>query len=141
MARFRLASVLRARQLQEDAARGAVLHARNGVAEASAEIVRRERILAATAPPTGAAASAFIAAMCARRSMAGELSVAMTMAADAEAALDGRMADYTAASVRRRGVEKLRDRHSAAVRAAEDAAAQRELDDLAAGRHRLRTPS
>jgi flagellar export protein FliJ len=131
MARFRLAGVLRARQLQEDAARGAVMHARAEAAKTIAEVTRRERALAGTAPPSGVTALAFVAAQAARRSMAAELAAAVAASQQAHAAIDERVSDYTAASIRRRGVEKLGERHATAVRAAEDAAQQRELDDLA----------
>ena len=49
--RFRLGSVLRARQAQEDAARGQVLHARRAAADAAdAAIARGERLAAHQTP-------------------------------------------------------------------------------------------
>lgn len=140
MARFRLAGVLRARQLQEDAARGAVVRARTDSSEALAEVLRHERVLAATAPPTGAAAGAYIAALVARRSMAADLSALKAIAAQKAEVVDERLAGHTSASIKRCGVEKLGERHAAAAREAEDAAIQRELDDLSAGAHARRRP-
>jgi len=48
---FRLASVLRARQAQEDAARGEVLRARQGAAQAAENVQARDRALAGHQAP------------------------------------------------------------------------------------------
>jgi flagellar export protein FliJ len=74
--------------------------------------------------------------MWARQAMAGELSMAVTAAAQAETTVDERATDLTAAATRRRIVEKLGERHAEADRAAEEAAAQREADDLTSSRNR-----
>jgi flagellar export protein FliJ len=66
--------------------------------------------------------------------MAAEIAAAQATAAQAREAVGERLAEFTAASIRRAGVEKLSERHAAATRAAEEAAAQRELDDLASTR-------
>jgi flagellar export protein FliJ len=140
MARFRLASVLRARQVQEDAARGAVLRARADSEEADAEVIRRDRVLAAGNAPSAASAGAFVAALCARQGMALELSAARVLSERARQSVAECVSDYTDASIRRRGVEKLGERHAAEARAAEEAADQRELDDLATTAHVRRGP-
>jgi flagellar export protein FliJ len=138
MARFRLASVLRARQVQEDSARAQVLRARAEAAKASTEAAYLERSLTGvTPPPQFANPNAFIATLCARQGLAADISAARALAAQAGEAVDERIADFTAASVRRAGVEKMAERHATATRAAEEAASQRELDDLTSARHGL----
>jgi flagellar export protein FliJ len=129
--RFRLASVLRARQVQEDAARGAVIRARADVETARAETRRRDSALSARNNPMAGSATAFVAALCARQGLAAEISAAASLAAQAAHVVDERLGEFTDASVRRRTVEKLAERHEAASRAAEDAAEQRAIDDLA----------
>jgi flagellar biosynthesis chaperone FliJ len=136
MARFRLASVLRARKVQEDSARGAVLRARTEADAASAEVTRRQQALATGASPQPGNPTAFIATLCARQGMAAEIAAAAALAAQAHQGADATLGEYTAASIRRAGVEKMAERHAAATRAAEEAALQRELDDLSTGRRR-----
>jgi flagellar biosynthesis chaperone FliJ len=79
---------------------------------------------------------AFAATLWARQAMAGELSAAVAAAAEAEGTVDERAADLTAAATRRRIVEKLGERHTEAERAADEAAAQLEADDLTSTRNR-----
>jgi flagellar biosynthesis chaperone FliJ len=134
MARFRLASVLRARQVQEDAAKAEVLRARLAADKAAAEVARRQESLTASALSASGNPSAFIATLCARQSMAAEVAVATALAAQAGEAVGAQLGEFTAASIRRAGVEKMAGRHAIATKAAEEAAAQRELDDLAASR-------
>jgi hypothetical protein len=86
--------------------------------------------------PDSPSSLAFAATMWARQAMAGELSMAVTAATQAGTTVDERAADLTAAATRRRIVEKLGERHAEVERAAEDAAAQHEIDDLASIRSR-----
>ncbi|NJC66363.1 hypothetical protein HC028_17895 [Planosporangium flavigriseum] len=131
-----MATVLRARYAQENSARGKLLRARQEAEEAAERVRRMNAAIDARPKPDSPSGLAFAATMWARQAMAGELSMAVTAAAEAEAVVDERVTDLTAAATRHRIVEKLRDRHAEAERAAEDAAAQLELDDLAASRHR-----
>src|SRR2546423_5552953 len=82
---FRLASVLRARQAQEDAARGEVLRARQGAAQAAEDVAVRDRVLAAHQPIDEDTARALVAALTARQAMAASLALARQLAALAEA--------------------------------------------------------
>jgi flagellar biosynthesis chaperone FliJ len=111
-----------------------VLRARADAETASTEVTRRQQALAVGKAPQPGNPSAFIATLCARQGMAAEIAAATALAAQAHEAIDGKLAEYTAASIRRAGVEKMAERHAIATRAAEEAAAQRELDDLTTGR-------
>ncbi|NJC71792.1 hypothetical protein HC031_18995 [Planosporangium thailandense] len=133
---FRLSSVLRARRAQENSARGRLLLARQEAAEAAERVRRMDEAIAARPRPDSASGVAFAATMWARHAMAFELSMAVTAAADANATVDERAADLTAAATRRRIVERLGERHAEAERVAENTAAQLEADDLTAARHR-----
>ncbi|MCW2640945.1 MAG: TolA family protein, partial [Dactylosporangium sp.] len=127
---FRLASVLRARYAQENSARGKLLSAHQEAAEAAERVRRMDAAIDARPRPDSPSSLAFAATMWARQAMAGELSMAVTAAAQAEATVDERATDLTVAATRRRIVEKLGERHAEAERSAEEAAAQREADDL-----------
>jgi flagellar export protein FliJ len=133
---FRLASVLRARYAQENSARGKLLSAHQEAAEAAERVRRMDAAIDARPRPDSPSSLAFAATMWARQAMAGELSMAVTAAAQAETTVDERATDLTVAATRRRIVEKLGERHAEAERAAEEAAAQREADDLTSTRNR-----
>jgi flagellar FliJ protein len=133
---FRLASVLRARYAQENSARGKLLSAHQEAAGAAERVRRMDAAIDARPRPDSPSSLAFAATMWARQAMAGELSMAVTAAAQAEATVDERATDLTVAATRRRIVEKLGERHAEAERSAEEAAAQREADDLTSTRNR-----
>jgi flagellar FliJ protein len=135
---FRLASVLRARYAQENSVRGRLLQARQEAAEAAERVRRMDAAIDARPRPDSPSTLAFAATMWARQAMAGELSMAVTAAAEADTTVDERVADLTAAATRRRIVEKLAERHAEAERAADEAAAQLEIDDLTSTRNRGR---
>jgi flagellar FliJ protein len=128
---FRLASVLRARQAQEDAAKSAAARAREAADAAAAAARRREDALHARAVPTDGTARAVIAALTARHSMAAELSAALRMVEGAERDVSDRVSELAEASTRRRSVEKLAERHAAEELHEEQAADQRTIDELA----------
>jgi flagellar export protein FliJ len=133
---FRLASVLRARHAQENSARGKLLSARQEAAEAADRVRRMDAAIDARPRPDTPSGLAFAATMWARQAMAGELFMAVTVSAEANTTVDERAVDLTAAATRRRVVEKLGERYAEAERAAEDAAAQAEADDLTSTRNR-----
>jgi flagellar protein FliJ len=135
--RFRLASVLRARRAQEDAARGAVVRAHADVHEAAEHQAQSEHALAErdSLAVTHREALAFVAAQAARQALAAEISAAGRATAAAETAVDDRMGELTDAAVRRRAVEKLAERHAEAVRKDDASTSQKLLDDLAGARH------
>lgn len=132
--RFRLATVLRARQAQEDMARGVTARAR-AEADAAAGLVRRaERRLDDQDLPGTGVASAYAAAIWARQALAGALGDAITAAHHADAVTQARVAELAAAAVRRKALERLAERHAAELRRAEEAADRAVLDELASTR-------
>jgi flagellar FliJ protein len=138
MKRFRLSSVLRARHAQENSARGGLLRARQEAAEAAERVRRMDAAIDARPRPDSPSGVAFAATLWASRAMAGELAMAVTAVAEAQTTVDERIADLSAAATSRRAVEKLGERHAEAERAAEETAAQLEVDDLSGARHRGR---
>lgn len=131
MARFRLATVLRARQAQEDVAKADVVRARSNARSARQRVHERHGALRGTDVPTGVPGRAIVAALAARRSLAADLAAAMADADDAEVYIDARLADLAEAAKRRRIVEKLGERHAATQRTLAAAADQRAIDEIA----------
>jgi flagellar protein FliJ len=128
---FRLGPVLRARQAQEDAARGAVIRSRAEIREAQQLVKRRQLELAGADAPTEGTARAMVASMVARQSLAAGLSGAHRVAADAEEVTRERIAQLADAAKRRRAVEMMAERHAETVRRHDLASDQTDLDELA----------
>jgi flagellar FliJ protein len=128
---FRLGPVLRARQAQEDAARGAVIRSRAEVREAQQLVKRRQLELAGADAPTEGTARAMVASMVARQSLAAGLSGAHRMVTDAEELTREKIAELADAAKRRRAVEMMAERHAEAVRRQDLARDQADLDELA----------
>ncbi|HVQ95065.1 MAG TPA: flagellar FliJ family protein [Mycobacteriales bacterium] len=133
--RFRLAAVLRARQVQEDVAKSAVVRARLEATAAVQRHAERERSLLERPPPDGGPASRWVAAAAARAALADELSTADRLAVRAAAEVGERATELTGAAIRRRSVETLADRQWAAEQQEELATEQRALDEVAGNRH------
>ena len=104
---FRLAPVLRARNAQEDAARGAVIQSRREIRDAQAMVKRRQLDLAGADAPTEGTARAMVASLVARQSLAAGLSGAHRMVADAEDLTREKVAQLADAAKRRRAVEMM----------------------------------
>jgi hypothetical protein len=132
--RFRLAAVLRARLVQEQVARGAVVRARADARAAADRCAAREQALTDHPTVDGGPAAWYMAALAARQALAGEMFAAGRLAEQAAERVVERAADLTGAAIRRRSVEALADRHAAAVQHAELAAGQRVVDEIAATR-------
>ena len=128
---FRLASVLRARQAQEDAARGEVVRARHAAALAADTAAKKDRDLANHQMPSEDTARALVAALTARQAMAASLALARHLAGMAEARVTEQTGELTEAAKRRRTVEKLAERHAEQHRRVAQAADQSALDELA----------
>ena len=128
---FRLGPVLRARQAQEDAARGEVIRSRAEIREAQQLVKRRQLDLAGADAPTEGTARAMVASMVARQSLAAGLSGAHRMVADAEELTQEKIAQLADAAKRRRAVEMMAERHAETVRRQDLARDQAELDELA----------
>jgi flagellar protein FliJ len=132
--RFRLATVLRARQAQEKVAKAAVLRARAAAAAATERHAEQESALAARPTVDGGAATWYVAALAARQALAGEVSAAAGLAERTAEQLAEQTTELIDAAIRRRSMETLADRHAAAVQEAELAAGQRVLDEVATNR-------
>lgn len=128
---FRLGAVLRARDAQAQVAKGALAMANSRVDTAAEDVRRRTATLAACAGLTDGSSAGFVAAMSLRSSLAAELSTAERGRSGAQAEAADRAAEWTAAAVRRKSLERLAERHHDAVRADELRMFQREIDDRA----------
>jgi flagellar FliJ protein len=128
---FRLGPVLRARQAQEDAARGEVIRSRAEIREAQQLVKRRQLDLAGADAPTEGTARAMVASMVARQSLAAGLSGAHRMVDDAEELTREKIAQLADAAKRRRAVEMMAERHAETVRRHDLAKDQANLDELA----------
>jgi flagellar export protein FliJ len=135
---FRLEPVLRVRRNEE---RAAALAAAAAAAQATAAAERAERDAAALTlrrPPHSSTGAGFVAAMVASGAAAADVSAARALAlAQAEQAELVRER-WTAAAQRTKGLERLRERHLAALARAADAAEARLVDDLVTREHGAR---
>ncbi|MFG1925792.1 flagellar FliJ family protein [Cryptosporangium sp. NPDC048952] len=138
--RFRLATVLRARQAKEDAVRGELLAARAALREAELMAERTGETLRGRHLPSSAVVRSYMAAISARQALAGELFAAQRVVADAEQAVAEKLREYTDASQARRAVEKLEERYKAERAAAELAEDQMLVDELATTRRSRTKP-
>jgi flagellar FliJ protein len=138
--KFRLATVLRARQAKEDAVRGEVLAARAVLREAELDAEHRSETLRGRHLPDVDLARSYVAAISARQALAAELFAANRVAEAAKDAVAERLRGYTAASQDRRAVEKLKERHVAERAAAQLAEDQLLVDELATSRRSRQKP-
>jgi flagellar FliJ protein len=133
-AAFRLQPVLELRRTEERAAAVASADAARAAAQADDRATEYETSLAAARLPASLPAAAFVGAMTLLRAAANDASEARSMAAASAEAAELVRARWTAAAQRTKGLERLRERHQLAQRAAEDAAEERAVDDLVTGR-------
>jgi flagellar biosynthesis chaperone FliJ len=132
---FRLEPVLRLRRTEERAAGLAAAAAARAAAQAAERAEEQARALAGRALPGRVDGRAFIAAMVASTTAAADVSAARALAvAQAEQAELVR-ARWTEAAQRTKGLERLRERHVAALQAAAEVAEARVVDDLVTRRH------
>jgi len=131
MSRFRLASVFRARQAQEDVAKAEVVRA-HGQTRAATRLARQfaDRLDESTVPEEGVA-RAILASMAARRSLAAGLATAHRAVAAAEANAAAKLAELAEAAKRRKAVEMLAERYEEDLKREALAADQRVIDELA----------
>ena len=133
-AAFRLQPVLELRRSQEQAAALAAAEAARTAADADRRAGERERALAASVPPSSATAEAFLAAMARKGMVALDASEARSYATASAEQAEAVRAEWTAAAQRTKGLERLRERHRAALLRAENSAEERLVDDLVTGR-------
>jgi flagellar protein FliJ len=133
-ASFRLQPVLELRRTEERAAAAAAAQAANAAADADRRATEYETALATAVLPRSLPAGQFLAAMTMLRTAATDASDARALATASAEQAELVRARWTAAAQRTKGMERLRERHVAALRHAEEAAEERAVDDLVTGR-------
>jgi flagellar protein FliJ len=133
-AKFRLQPVLELRRTEERAAAAAAAVAANAAADADRRATEYETALATAVLPRSLPAGQFLAAMTLLRTAATDASDARALATASAEQSELVRARWTAAAQRTKGMERLRERHLAALQHAEDAAEERAVDDLVTGR-------
>jgi flagellar export protein FliJ len=132
-----LTGLVRARQVQEDAAKQQLATAQRLAGRAHARVRydadRLDSLMQAGAQNS---APAFVAAAVALQAAAATHAAAIRAASEAVRSVDGRRDELGDAAVARRSVEEMHDRHVALERARVLASAQRETDEIAARVHR-----
>jgi hypothetical protein len=132
-----LTSLVRARQVQEDAARQRLATAQRLAHRAHARVrYDADRIDSLRAADAEASAPAFVAAAVALQSAAATHSAAVRVAEEAAHAVGGRRNELVEAARARRTAEELREQELTVQRARAAAAAQSRLDEVAARIHR-----
>jgi flagellar FliJ protein len=132
---FRLEPVLR---LRRNAERAASLAAAAATREATAAAERAERDATALGDrqlPSSLTGAGFVAAMVASAAAAADVSAARALAVARAEQAELVRARWTAAAQRTKGLERLRERHVAALQVAADAAEARVVDDLVTRQH------
>ena len=132
---FRLEPVLRLRRTEEQAAALASAQAAQEATDAAERAERDAAALGDRALPGHTTGGAFIAAMVASAAAAADVSAARALALARAEQADLVRARWTAAAQRTKGLERLKERHEAALQAAADAAEARAVDDLVTGAH------
>ncbi|GAB3127306.1 flagellar export protein FliJ [Glaciibacter psychrotolerans] len=131
---FSLAGLLRLRHLEQEQAEGALADANARVAENAARQAQIRRKLGGTDNEVASVdvLRAVAAARASSRSMLAELDA--TLRQQEHAANEAREA-YSAARSRSKGLERLEEKHSSAVDAAERHTEQAAIDEIATGIH------
>ncbi|UOY03921.1 flagellar export protein FliJ [Blastococcus sp. PRF04-17] len=139
-AAFRLQPVLELRRTEERAAAAAAAQAASAAADADRRATEYETSLATARVPSSLAGGAFVAAMSLLRTAATDASDARALATASAEQAELVRAQWTAAAQRTKGLERLKERHLAALQHAEDVAEERAVDDLVTGRAGRSTP-
>src|SRR4029450_12098402 len=114
MKKLRFAGLLRARIAQETVAKAAVARSRFAANTALAEVHRQTASLDAAEQIHVSNAHALVCALVGRQSMAAALSASVSVARDADAAVDEARADLVLAARQRKVMDKLAERHALA---------------------------
>lgn len=133
MSGFRLAALLRVRRLQEEAAAARAAAAAGAARTAAGARDARYEALGRASTPARADERAFCAAVAARTALLDLYTDSVALAASASASRDAVHADWVAARLRVRPLERLADRH-AVEQQAEALRAEQALLDEHAGR-------
>ncbi|SNS49704.1 flagellar export protein FliJ [Geodermatophilus saharensis] len=137
-AAFRLEPVLRVRAAAEEAASRAAAEAEAAARDAAARAEELAAALAGRVPPASSPAHVFLAAMVASAAAAADVAAARSTAQASAEQADLLRQRWTAAAQETRALERLRERHLLALRAAELTAEERAVDDLVTRRHAVR---
>ncbi|MGY1606458.1 MULTISPECIES: flagellar export protein FliJ [unclassified Geodermatophilus] len=135
---FRLEPVLRVRAAAEEAASRAAAEADAAARAAARRAEELAGALADRVPPASAPAPVFLAAMVASAAAAADVAAARSTAQASAEQADLLRQRWTAAAQETRALEKLRERHLLALRAAELTAEEHAVDDLVTRRHAVR---
>jgi flagellar FliJ protein len=127
--KFGLASVLRVRRIQEEVARVEVVRAHAGVHTAWTDAERRQALLQARRGTVDGSSSAFLGALTAGLARASDLSAARAAHQLAQDHAAAQVEAWSVTAARVKALESLEERHRAAVRQADEAAAQSASDD------------
>jgi flagellar export protein FliJ len=131
-----LTSLVRARQLQEEAAQAELAQARRRGHTAKQRVrTEADRLDAMCAEQVPEATAAFVAASVALQAAAATHAAAVDSAAHAQLAVDERHSALTDAARARLAAEKLREQHLERERQAAARAEQRDSDEIAGYRH------
>jgi flagellar biosynthesis chaperone FliJ len=142
MAKKWLATLVRARQVQEDVAKQRLATAQRLAQRAHTRVrYDADRIDSLRAADAEASAPAFVAAAVALQSAAATHSAAVRVAEEAAHAVGGRRNELVEAARARRTAEELREQELTVQRARAAVAAQSRLDEVAARIHRDNTAS
>jgi flagellar protein FliJ len=131
---FRLQPVLELRRTEERAAAAAAAQAAAAAADADRRATEREQAVATAALPDNASGRVFVAARTLLQTAAADAAAARSLATASAEQAELVRARWTAAAQRTKGLERLRERHLAALAHAELAAEERAVDDLVTGR-------
>jgi flagellar export protein FliJ len=134
-AKFRLQPVLELRRTEERACAVAAAQAANAASEADRRATEYEATLTRAVVPRSMPAGQFRAVMTLLRTAATDAADARALATASAEQSELVRAKWTAAAQRTKGLERLRDRHLAALQHAEDVAEERAVDDLVTGRY------
>jgi flagellar export protein FliJ len=131
-----LTSLVRARQLQEDAAQAELAEARRyghrAQVRAREESDRLDSLCAAEVP---GAAAAFVAASVALQAAAATRAAAVETAEEAQRFVDAKHAEFAAAARARLAAERIHEEHQHRIRTEAVRAEQRDSDEVAGRRH------
>ncbi|MGY1808923.1 flagellar export protein FliJ [Blastococcus sp. SYSU D00669] len=133
-AAFRLQPVLELRRSQEQAAALAAARAAQSADDADRRATECEDAVAAARLPASAPAGAFLAAVALQRLAAEDAAAQRAVATATAEQAELVRRQWTAAAQRTKALERLKDRHAAAIRLADQAAEERAVDDLVTGR-------
>jgi len=128
---FPLAGLLRVRALAEDTAAAELASARRDERAARDRVARTAELLGTARPPGEADLAAWQAAVAARVALSALLTEDVERVREAEVVVDRRQEGWTAARIRTRAVERLRDKHDATEREQDEHAEQAVLDEVA----------